>query len=303
MDVLGQSLEEITWHKAGIIKEGSPVFTSIQPPEALRVITSRSVELKASCIYVAPPSQSYNGTINDIGIAGNHQFENASLAVQLCRQWMTEMRKWPGKTITGCQDTNGIPIADTFDLPATFIKGLHECYWPGRCELIKQKGVSYYVDGAHTFKSLLECSKWFKQAASDEALQVQGPVSRILIFNFSGRRDADRLMSNLLDLGFDHALFCPNITTLDDISTDQTNYNASTSEVVRRCYNNELIWQRAMNVDKCETKVFMSISQTIEHVGILREEKYGTYLQVLVCGSLHLVGGVMKVLDYSVSTC
>ena len=29
-----------------------------------------------------------------IGISGDHQLENASLSVQLCRQWMKDMDMW-----------------------------------------------------------------------------------------------------------------------------------------------------------------------------------------------------------------
>ena len=46
------------------------------------------------------------------------------------------------------------------------------------------------------------------------------------------------------------------------------------------------------------TKVFENISQAIEWVEELREKNSGIYLQLLVCGSLHLVGGVMKTLGY-----
>lgn len=67
----------------------------------------------------------------DVGIAGNHQLENASLAVQLCRQWMKEMGTWKEASCHGnggCHgdlsgETNEIPIASPFVLPKEFIEG------------------------------------------------------------------------------------------------------------------------------------------------------------------------------------
>jgi folylpolyglutamate synthase len=38
MDVLGHTLPEIASEKAGILKEGSPAFTVLQPQDALQVI-------------------------------------------------------------------------------------------------------------------------------------------------------------------------------------------------------------------------------------------------------------------------
>ncbi len=50
-DVLGDTIEEIAWHKAGICKPGSRVVVGHQEyPETLQVITKRAEELGVSII-------------------------------------------------------------------------------------------------------------------------------------------------------------------------------------------------------------------------------------------------------------
>ena len=50
-DVLGDTIEEIAWHKAGICKPGSRVVVGHQEyPETLQVISKRAEELGVSII-------------------------------------------------------------------------------------------------------------------------------------------------------------------------------------------------------------------------------------------------------------
>lgn len=48
---LGNSIEEIAWEKAGIIKAGIPVLSQNQKPEAARVIARRAEELASPCFF------------------------------------------------------------------------------------------------------------------------------------------------------------------------------------------------------------------------------------------------------------
>ncbi|XP_077865293.1 folylpolyglutamate synthase, mitochondrial-like [Saccoglossus kowalevskii] len=88
---LGDTLDKIAWHKAGICKPGRPAFTITQSKEAMDTILSRAKELKAP-IQLVPELDEYDwqGHPMKLGIAGDHQKRNASLAIQLCRAWMEE---------------------------------------------------------------------------------------------------------------------------------------------------------------------------------------------------------------------
>lgn len=47
VNVLGDTIDKIAWHKAGIIKPNVPAFAIEQPPEALKVIEERAKEKNA----------------------------------------------------------------------------------------------------------------------------------------------------------------------------------------------------------------------------------------------------------------
>ena len=97
-DRLGNTLAEIAAEKAGIIKEGCPVVTSAEAPEALEVIERKAEEL--GCMYFETQhvpytvkSQALDGSVFDVNIQGvtyenleismlgEHQIKNAICAL------------------------------------------------------------------------------------------------------------------------------------------------------------------------------------------------------------------------------
>ena len=44
IQILGNTIEQIAWQKAGIFKRGVPAVTAPQLPEAMRVLNERAVE-------------------------------------------------------------------------------------------------------------------------------------------------------------------------------------------------------------------------------------------------------------------
>ena len=69
--------------------------------------------------------------------------------------------------------------------------------------------------------------------------------------------------------------------------------------MLTRCYDNEKVWLCLPGVTK-GTKVFECISESVEWIGTVRDANKELYIQVLICGSLHLVGGAMNVLGVTV---
>jgi len=51
------------------------------------------------------------------------------------------------------------------------------------------------------------------------------------------------------------------------------------------------------SIDFCDVKVFNSIQETIKHIGTCSSSEKNTSFQILVTGSLKLVGGVLEVLQ------
>lgn len=140
--VLGDTLAEIAVNKAGIIKAGIPAITAMQPAEALDVITrvARSANAPLSIAQQdfqwAGDWESFSWRSGDeridnlrTGLPGNHQMENASLAIAA----------WHVLT------ARGLSVSEE-----QIRAGVARATLPGRFERIERDGRSWILDGAHT---------------------------------------------------------------------------------------------------------------------------------------------------------
>ncbi|XP_011676566.1 folylpolyglutamate synthase, mitochondrial [Strongylocentrotus purpuratus] len=300
--VLGNTIDKIAWHKAGIIKSGRPAFTVPQPENSIQVIKERAREKEAS-LQVVPSLMSYgfHGDDVSLGLAGMHQYMNATLALQLAKTWVTEER--PGKIDFEDDDdepsskhpriadtlpvtdevlnTGDVTEAQPFTVPKQFIKGLTSCYWPGRNQIIRRKNITYYLDGAHTPRSIKACCKWFNRRAEMDARDLEGPVAKVLIFNTTGERDEYSLLPKLVESGFHGVVFCPNIISLysHEASADTTNHTTTTEKQMKRCEKNLEAFQHLLK--QLQRDVYSSELPTAAH---------GDYSRIEVAqasGSLH----------------
>lgn len=146
MDVLGDTIEKIAYEKAGIIKAGVPVVTTVEQPEALEVIRQKAIEMKAT-LYAMNEQFSYktlslqenqqafsfDGPFRQleqisITLNGAHQLKNAVLSLmtlEVLRQYMAFI------------------IDDE-----VLLKGFRRAAWPGRLEMILDQP-RLLIDGAH----------------------------------------------------------------------------------------------------------------------------------------------------------
>lgn len=77
---LGDTIEEIAWHKAGIIKKWKPVAVGKLPQEALEIVQETADRLHAEVI------QPKDLTDAPLKLKGQHQQRNASLAVEAAKE-------------------------------------------------------------------------------------------------------------------------------------------------------------------------------------------------------------------------
>lgn len=142
--VLGDTVDKIAWHKAGIMKTGSPAFTIEQFPEAAEVLRKRAgeKEVKLTELPIDPRLQG-------VRIRPNATFQkrNASLAVALAE--------------TALDKLNVKRESKEGSLPQEFIDGLENTSFRGRCEVKAEDKITWHVDGAHTADSLKVSAKWF----------------------------------------------------------------------------------------------------------------------------------------------
>ncbi len=195
MQILGNTLREIATEKSGIIKENGIVVTSAQPPEALLAIAAVSQARHAHLIRVGPatgdpaeaevdagrlptlsyryaleergaghqhltvyaPGQTYRGL--EIPLAGQHQLENAALALAALEMLREKGVSWG---------------------EADLREGFRSVYWPARIEVVGHDP-TVVVDGAHNADSMQKLL---------DALQTSFTYHRLIVV-LSVSRDKD----------------------------------------------------------------------------------------------------------------
>lgn len=277
---LGSTIEEIAWHKAGILKAGSPAFSVEQVPAAMEVVRSRAAE-KGVQLRVVGVDRRLQGV--QIKPDADFQKRNASLAIALAEAVMEKL-----------DPTFEMP-PDA--LPREFVDGLEQVVWRGRCETKVEGNIRWFLDGAHTADSLKVSAQWFGLESAPL------PGKRVLIFNQQGRDEAVSLLEILYQgireqglLRFDHVVFCTNITYAEKgYKKDMLNVGYD-PDAIKGMTMQKLFMEKWTELDP-EAKVSLSpsIEGALEYVKTLagQEEE----VQALITGSLHLVGGALGLLD------
>ena len=171
--ILGDTLEKIAWEKGGIfsLDKLNPDGTSERPEESRTIIEKAMpklnrdgllpcknailnsnapgvIDMMTSCATVegkdselelvdAPGATIQEALVKNglkLGLAGSHQYGNATLAVALCRSILGETKVQP-------------------DSPTT-LNALATAKWPGRCQTFHKNNVRFCLDGAHTPQSM-----------------------------------------------------------------------------------------------------------------------------------------------------
>ncbi|KAI8359321.1 Mur ligase [Mortierella sp. GBAus27b] len=301
--LLGTTLGEIAWNKGGIFKQDVPALTSEQPEEGLVALQKQAKELGAASLQVVPAFTKEELGDVTIGLAGKHQIANAALASSICRIWIEKVL---GHKITVPENR----------IPKEFIKGLSSASWPGRGQIIVRDDrpkIKWFFDGAHTAESIQVCAAWFKEATLSNS---QGSVKRLLVFNCTGQRDGDKLLEPLAKIQsqvhFDGAVFTPTITFASSTySGDLVNNTVAPDLELKTQRTLEACWVKQVGLAagsekqmEVKTVVLPSIEHTVNWIDSFVKSEAGNgvdQIQVLVTGSLHLIGGVQSVLQCEVS--
>ncbi|XP_050949609.1 folylpolyglutamate synthase, mitochondrial isoform X2 [Labeo rohita] len=247
--ILGDTIEKIAWQKGGIFKPGVPAFTVKQPDGPMKVLQERAEETGCS-LSVCPDLEEYEseGSLR-LGLAGQHQHSNASLALQLSHTWL--QRHFLCVSVCSSDPASSSPVefssvspAPAFQPSPVMIKGLAETEWPGRNQTLKHGPVMYFLDGAHTTRSMQACVRWFNDVTPQHERNAGGSVVRVLLFNATGERDCAAMLKLLVPCHFDFAVFCPNITeAIATCNADQQNFNVSVENMLTRCLDNQQSWR------------------------------------------------------------
>ncbi len=271
---LGNTIEEVAYEKAGIIKAGVPVVSAVKTGEGL-------VEVKAKCEEVGARSLIYGNSFcseattagtwkwkgkegfADISyeklrcsMKGDYQIENASLALAVI-----ELLKKEG-----------------FSLSENIIQeGLAAVHWPGRLEYFcldyntrkpvtcsgAAKSVSYLLDGAHNPAGVESLVHTLKTDCVYQHL--------IVIWGAMADKDLQKTLSLVAELADTIILTRPD---------------------GERSANPELLLQNVPNKFQKKCKLFPAVADGIAEAERLAEQND----LILIAGSLYLVGASRKIL-------
>ena len=202
MNILGDTLAQIAFEKAGIIKPGRPVAMAPQKEEAQRVVVrvagergSRLVQVGQEYLF-APLSHNLERQtlavwsiaeqplVNEyIETAGRNHWQPTRLTIPLLGHHQVENAATAYTTLQVARQ-EGLKISE-----AAIAQGFLSVHWPGRFEFISRMPV-LVVDSAHNRDSALKLRQ-----AIDDYLPGK-PV--ILIFGASEDKDVEGMFAELL---------------------------------------------------------------------------------------------------------
>ncbi|RMZ78214.1 hypothetical protein DV738_g4079, partial [Chaetothyriales sp. CBS 135597] len=298
--VLGDTLGEIAWHKAGIMKAGARCYTpSSQRDEAKAVLDRVAAERGVELVYVpvtrelTTPSQRDSPPL----LQADFQRTNASLAIAIAEDFLRQ---------------KGIVRPDR----SLILRGIQSARWPGRCDVRPEpeNSITWCLDGGHTLDSIQVAGQWFASRRKTATTAARS----YLIFN-QQTRDAASLARALAASAqsqnanpghhpsrpFDTVIFCTNTTYKDSgFKPDHVSINTNKAEVDQLKVQKELAQVWAELDPSADVRVVKTIEEAIQLVRLLSGEQQakegegeGEESTVLITGSLHLVGGALEVLE------
>lgn len=290
--MLGDTLEKIAWNKAGIFRPGVKAFTRRLDAQGkvMEVLRDRAREKGVEGLVEVDDREveEWKG-VENAKLEGPFQKYNMALAVKAAREHLVRTgHKFEGRFGEDGDDWT------LNDIPAEFVKGLKEASLKGRCESFRDsKGTKWFVDGAHTEDSLAGVGQWF-------AGKVKEGDVNVLVFNQQDRHP-EVLLRALLTAAqkqsgtsetpvFNYAVFTRN--------EEKVLAEGEQERDLAVQLKGQKIVQEAS--EGTETAVYNAVEPAMEEVQEIAEQarKDGKTCNVLVTGSFHLLGGVLKTVEY-----
>ncbi|XP_010552856.1 PREDICTED: folylpolyglutamate synthase [Tarenaya hassleriana] len=331
MEILGDTLGKIAGEKAGIFKRGVPAVTVPQPDEAMCVLEEKASGLDVNLQVVQPLNERLlNG--KKLALDGEHQYLNAGLAVSLASTWLqqagnlkiaglNQMSVLPEQFIKGLSTASlqgrAQVVPDQFTESGNegdlvfYLDGAHSPESMEACA----KWFSLAVKG-ESLKHLANISSGStRDSVERECDKNESGKShqQILLFNCMSVRDPHLLLPHLKNTCANHgvhfkkALFVPNMSVYHKVGTHDTLPENDSQVDLSWQYKLQNVWESLVhgergkdgnNVEDRGNENSMVMSSLPQAMNWLRESvgQSGSSirLQVLVTGSLHLVGDVLR---------
>ncbi|KAI1392906.1 FolC bifunctional protein [Hypoxylon trugodes] len=293
--MLGATVPRIAWHKAGVCKEGRKCFTrklegTKDKEETMEVLRQRAAEKKATLVGVLDKEvEKWGGVKGDTtgSLEGEFQKYNQALALKAANE---HIRVLSGKLEGQPEDESLVALGERFS------EGLRLARLRGRCETREDRGIDWYIDGAHTADSLEEVAKWF--AGKYKSL---APGTRVALLFNQQERDVAKLLGSLIrgirqELGYseDRSIFTDAIFTRNDLHPRRADEPEARDRTV------QIAAAKAFG-EFCpgvEAHIVDNVNDAVTTLSALKTNNGNKCeVAVLATGSLHLVGALLKTLE------
>lgn len=177
MDILGHTLEEISYEKAGIIKQNIPLITAEDKENCLFVFKSVCEERHSELSRIQNPTQvqsnhsltfNYRNLHITLNTLAFYQIKNSSLAIE-CALYLREC---------------GYSISDE-----SIVNGLMNTQWKGRFETISTSP-HVIIDGAHNMHGI--------DALVESTKLCRKPL--VIVFSALKDKETDKMIHALVDI-------------------------------------------------------------------------------------------------------
>ncbi|XP_017046220.2 LOW QUALITY PROTEIN: folylpolyglutamate synthase [Drosophila ficusphila] len=289
---LGNSLRDIAWAKAGIMKPGASVFTSVAQPECCEVLAQKAQQIGVQLRRVPSFMEYLEGSMENKLLLNKSNYSvrlNGSLAVQLAYDFL--QRHKPEYVV-------GVEQNPTLLTPGAH-RGIETFEQSGQFEFLRHDIFNVYLDSADSLESMMACRDWFYTRTRSNR------QPKVLLFNKVNEFNAKDLLTIVRSqLRFEEACFVPSPNFFEGELLPEDEGTAMVwhgLEELQRAKRNAGNW-RAL----CEESGKRDNSQLSISIGAFFEylsnkygkQKYGmkNELDVLVTGSRQLVAATLSCL-------
>jgi dihydrofolate synthase/folylpolyglutamate synthase len=158
IDILGKTLGEIAYQKAGIIKENGIVVSYPQEEEALNVLIDVANELNAE-FYQAPTDNIIIKEESEFGSTFDFRFKDElfeNLKISLLGRYQIYNASVAITTLLVLREKNLISISNE-----AIYEGIAATKWKGRLEVLR-RNPTFLIDGAHNIQGIANLANALK---------------------------------------------------------------------------------------------------------------------------------------------
>lgn len=286
--MLGPTVANIAWHKAGIFKPGAAALSTVQGEAGVGAMLGRRAGEKGvelNFVDEEPDLPTHSPQLEP-----PVQRQNASLAVAACRAWLQHPETQP---------RNPTPNAQLS--PADIAAGIAQFAWPGRFQTLTLPSphpaddrTTFHLDAAHNALSARLAAQWFATATASPPA-----ATRVLLFTHlnalrSGTALLHVLARALRDAGV-AAMHGAVFTTYEPTRRGEEEGGgvpSSFREIWHGVFPDSMVEERTGIDEAVECARRMGGRVSEGGGGGTRRERH-----VLVTGSQHLVGPVLRILE------